>query len=86
MAVKKLKPYEVLAAPMETNDADAATVGEYFKALLRMVWVEGESFSGKRPFGNSGWESDVTDALKAAGASSDDIDELVQDAIEAMHP
>ena len=39
---------------MGVNDADAENIGEYLKALLSAVWHEGESFSGKRPFGNSG--------------------------------
>jgi hypothetical protein len=34
-------------------------IREYLHALLDTVWVEGEGFSGKRPFGNSGWEHDL---------------------------
>jgi hypothetical protein len=35
--------------------------------LLMSVWDQGECFSGKRPFGNSGWEQDVYDPLVRAG-------------------
>lgn len=52
---------------MAPNDAYAATVREYLVALLAAVWDEGEGFDGKRPFGNSGWEGEVLEALDAAG-------------------
>ena len=35
------------------------TIKEYFKELLKTLFKEGESFSGKKPFGNSGWEYDL---------------------------
>lgn len=57
----------VLDLELEENDADAATVREYLQALLCAVWEEGEGFSGKRPFGNSGWEYDLTQPLIDAG-------------------
>lgn len=41
------------------NQAGASTVRDYLKALLLRLWDEGEGFSGKRPFGNSGWEYDL---------------------------
>ena len=58
---------DVLDIPLGDNDADAATVRGYFKAQLRMLWRKGEGFSGKRPFGNSGWEYDLDAALIQAG-------------------
>jgi hypothetical protein len=57
----------VLSLPMEDNDAGAATVKEYLVELLAHLWDEGEGFSGKRPFGNSGWEYDLYEALGNAG-------------------
>ena len=53
----------VLNAPMKPNDAEASTIGEYLCNLLLALWEEGERFSGKRPFGNSGWEHDIKIAL-----------------------
>lgn len=35
------------------------TIKEYLKKLLKQLWLEGEGFSGKRPFGNSGWQYDL---------------------------
>jgi hypothetical protein len=66
--------------PAEGKDLDAAldvrfdsdagsqlTVREYFRELLTTLWEEKEGFSGKRPFGNSGWEYEVHIALAKAG-------------------
>ena len=44
---------------IEGNDAEADTIRDYLCSLLELVWSEGEGFSGKRPFGNSGWEFDL---------------------------
>lgn len=65
--MKKPTPQEVLALPMGANDADAETIGGYLRALLLELWTEGEGFSGKRPFGNSGWEFDLYRPLVEAG-------------------
>lgn len=54
---------KILNLPMEDNDADAATIGDYLAILLQTVLEEGESFSGKRPFGNSGWISELITPL-----------------------
>lgn len=57
-----------LAAPMDDeNDAGAATVRGYLVKLLQILWEEEEGFNGKRPFGNSGWQSDIHLALVNAG-------------------
>jgi hypothetical protein len=51
-------------------DSDAGsqlTVREYFRELLDTLWEHKEGFSGKRPFGNSGWEYEVHSALAKAG-------------------
>ena len=53
----------ILMLTMQPNDANAATVREYLLALLKEVWREGEGFNGKRPFGNSGWESELFTTL-----------------------
>lgn len=57
---------EVLDTPMQDNDAGASTVRDYLKALLFALWEEGEGFSGKRPFGNSGWYSELAFPLVRA--------------------
>jgi len=89
----------VLDLPMrEGNGADAATVRDYLRKLLTDLWTRGESFSGKRPFGDSGWEYELYLPLLTAGlvrgkvdgeGDIDDIDdaaahELILVAIQAM--
>ena len=54
---------KVLNCGMGHNDAKASTIREYLLALLRKLWNDGEGFSGKRPFGNSGWEYEIYTAL-----------------------
>lgn len=68
------------AGPLETRmfvaDLDSTmTLREYLQALLQTLWNEGEGFSGKRPFGNSGWEYTVYAFLVKSGAVSGHIDE-----------
>lgn len=53
-------PEDVLALALPSNDAGADTVKEYLVELLSTLWNEGEGFSGKRPFGTSGWEYELT--------------------------
>lgn len=64
----------VLNLRMKENDAYAETIRDYLEALLRALWQEGESFSGKRPFGNSGWEYDLYQPLIAAGLVGGEVD------------
>lgn len=75
----------VLDCPMQENDSGADTIRGYLKALLLTLWYEGEGFSGKRPFGNSGWEYDLALALVKGGFvkgsihSYSDSDEVYED-------
>lgn len=62
----------ILAIPMRENDAEATNIRGYLVALAEQVWVEGEGFSGKRPFGNSDWHDEVYEALEAFGLPADD--------------
>ena len=61
-----VNPQSILELPMSSNDARAKTIKDYLIRLLLTVWDEGERFSGKRPFGNSGWEYDLYNALISA--------------------
>lgn len=79
----------ILDLPMGANDAGAKTVRDYLKALLVCLWREEESFSGKRPFGNSGWQFEVYGALVKAGAvtgrmDGDYADEVDRTAADAL--
>src|ERR1700677_134889 len=90
---------QVLLLPMGRNDAGAATIGGYLQALVRCIWEEEESFSGKRPFGNSGWSHELYRAAIAGGAveggsldilgyvkEKGDADQVIHDAIGALFP
>lgn len=59
---------EILNLKIDNSDFDKdTTIKDYLKMLLLTVWEEEESFSGKRPFGNSGWKSDLDLPLVRAG-------------------
>lgn len=72
-----ITPEQLLACPMDpsANDAEADSIGVFLTRLLLVLWNEGESFSGKRPFGNSGWEHQVYEALVGAGLVPGELDE-----------
>lgn len=70
-----LTPQELLDFPLPPNDSEAATVRGYFAALLATLWDEKEGFSGKRPFGNSGWECDLYAPMVEAGIVDGEIDD-----------
>jgi hypothetical protein len=63
-------------------------VGAYLVRILAEVWAKEESFSGKRPFGNSGWKHNVYDALIAAGLANegeeDHMDQMIATAIDRI--
>lgn len=93
-------PRLVLALSMGENDAQAGTIGEYLIGLLFALWEEKEGFSGKRPFGNSGWDGELLIPLINAGLINGRLDEyggieevdddagerLIADAIRALWP
>ena len=89
-----MTPQEVLAIPLPANQhsfpRSAKTVRDALLAIVAVVWEEGESFSGKRPFGNSGWEFDLYVPLVRAslvrGAFDEygyleDVDDAAADAL-----
>lgn len=65
---------EILNCKCKLNGKET-TIKGYLKTLLRELWGEGESFSAKRPFGNSGWEYDIYSALLKAGLIDGVIDD-----------
>lgn len=66
---------QLLALPLDQNDAGADTVRDYLIKLLRVLWREEEGFSGKRPFGNSGWVYEVYLPMVRAGFVTGKLDE-----------
>lgn len=58
---------EILDYEWSFQDVEANSIREYLKQLLSTLWAEGEGFSGKRPFGNSGWDYDLYRPLVIMG-------------------
>lgn len=80
-----------LAVRFDSDAGDDLTLAEWLGSLLATVWQKGEGFSGKRPWGNSGWESDPYPALIRAGLiegkineEGDWFDEIDEPAAEAL--
>lgn len=64
-----------LPMPEDHDETDAKTIREYLIILLSTLWEQGYQFSAKRPFVNSGWNSDLYEALVHAGFISGRLDE-----------
>lgn len=64
-----------LDARFSSDAGDDISVRDYLRTLLTTLWSEGEGFSGKRPFGNSGWESELYKPLVAGGFVPGKLDE-----------
>lgn len=67
---------QILDLPMtwEAN-SNGTTIRDYLKKLLSTLWEEGEGFSGKRPFGDSGWHFDLHTPLVIAGVVEGVVEE-----------
>ena len=50
------------------------TFRKFFEILLTTLWNDPESFSGKRPFGNSGWDCVIYKHLIIGGFISGEVD------------
>jgi hypothetical protein len=59
----------------DSDAGDNITIRDYLRILLETVWEEREGFSGKRPFGNSGWEYDLYEPLVRGGYVAGNLDE-----------
>lgn len=76
MAKKKVDYAKVLNLKFECTDlSETMTVKAYLKLLLKTLFEEGEGFSGKRPFGNSGWEHDLEKCFVENGIIEGKLDE-----------
>lgn len=70
-----MKAVDILNLSMGRNGLGVDTIRDYLKELLLQLWYEGEGFSGKRPFGNSGWEYELYTPLIAAKVIDGELDE-----------
>lgn len=59
----------------DSDAGDNLTIRDYLRELLETLWAEGAGFSGKRPFGNSGWEHDLYKPLVQHGFIEGQLDE-----------
>lgn len=57
------------------SDIGKTTIRGFLRRLLAQVWEDEEGFSGKRPWGNSGWQGDVEAALIRSGFATGSLDE-----------
>jgi len=66
----------ILNLPVDNEylPGDIRTIRDYLIRLLSDVWKDGEGFNGKRPFGDSGWESDLITPLVRAGLVKGKLD------------
>lgn len=65
----------ILDLKFYSNDLEKeVTVREFFFELLKTLWIEQEGFSGKRPFGNSGWDGNLIVCLIKNKLVSGEID------------
>ena len=68
-----MTPAEILNLPCKCC-GDEITIREYLRKLLVLLIREVDLFSGKRPFGNSGWIYELYEPLIRAGVVDGFID------------
>jgi hypothetical protein len=64
-----------LEVRFDSDAGDQLTVRDYLCELLVQLWNENDSFSGKAPWGNSGWEYELYKPLVKAGFIAGELDE-----------
>jgi len=52
---------------VERDSNETMTVRQYLLKLLTALWEADECFNGKRPFGNSGWQSQINELIVEKG-------------------
>ena len=66
---------EILELKCGQMDFKHISIRQHLHELMSTLWEEGEGFSGKKPFGNSGWEYDLYKPLVIHGIVKGDVDE-----------
>lgn len=82
----------VLDLPCNISGVPFTSLRDFFLRCLERLWVEEESFSGKRPLGNSGWQWGVYEALQEGGFITDaenlderrKADQIIVEAIKGL--
>ena len=66
----------ILDLKFKSDDLDKkVTIRQFFYELMKLLWEEKECFDGKRPFGNSGWDSDLITCLVKNKLVEGELDE-----------
>lgn len=73
--MSNLNKKEALRVTFDCDFGENVTVREYLAKLLETLWLEGENFNGKRPFGNSGWQDELYKPLIMNGYIEGKLDE-----------
>jgi hypothetical protein len=74
----------VLDAPLPYLGHEV-TIRSFFTNCAMKLWDEGESFNGKRPFGDSGWEGHIYAAMAYLGvADRSDARKIVRAALATL--
>jgi len=66
---------EILNIKVIDGDGSQTTIKEFLFLLMSTLWRKEEGFSGKRPFGNSGWKHAIYEALVRENVIDGVIDE-----------
>jgi len=76
----------VLDEKVSINEGEPITVRQYFARLLSVLWDDEESFSGKRPFGNSDWSyGDICVPIaERHGKTWQDVQALIKEALQTQ--
>lgn len=89
MADPEFSP-EQLAAALEfevaAGEGKTVPLREFFVLILGQLWEEADEFSGKRPFGNSGWYFEIIWGLIDDGVAESETEahNLVAAAIRSL--
>jgi len=77
----------LLAHEFEHYSLGVVSIRYYLISLLLKLWQEGEGFSSKRPFGDSGWYDDLEDPIIDVLAETFytlDYDDIVEELILSL--
>jgi len=72
MSLSQIRDIEFYSGELDDSHV---TIGDFLVELLARLWDEKDEFSGKRPFGNSGWEYDLYTPLVENGIVEGEFDE-----------
>jgi hypothetical protein len=70
-----MKLSDIMSLPLNNSSYDPGeTIGTFFYQLFNELWIQGERFNSKRPFGNGGWHYDIYAVLIRNGLIPGELD------------